>query len=235
MILTGILRHYATVLLATTPKKQDLPTIREQRSLLHGINLRANANVLSPASFQARKSYMINAFQSGAFLKDPENKGKPPANPMTDPAAMEGMMGMMKGQMTMIIPQTLIMGWINAFFSGFVIMKLPFPLTPKFKQMLQSGVPTRDLDARWVSSISLYFICLYGLQSVFTYLLGSDNAASQVSQQMGQMAPGAGANLFGPGVDPDKQFKGEAENIEVLAHHYNLEGVETRLLESVKV
>jgi len=168
-------------------------------------------------------------------LKDPENKGKPPANPMTDPAAMEGMMGMMKGQMTMIIPQTLIMGWINAFFSGFVIMKLPFPITPKFKQMLQSGVPTRDLDARWVSSISLYFICLYGLQSVFTYLLGSDNAASQVSQQMGQMAPGAGANLFGPGVDPDKQFKGEAENIEVLAHHYNLEGVETRLLASVRV
>ena len=40
---------------------------------------------------------------------------------MTDPAAMEGMMGMMKGNMAMIVPQTLIMGWINAFFSGFVI------------------------------------------------------------------------------------------------------------------
>lgn len=40
---------------------------------------------------------------------------------MTDPAAMEGMMGMMKGNMAMMIPQTLIMGWINAFFAGFVI------------------------------------------------------------------------------------------------------------------
>jgi len=40
---------------------------------------------------------------------------------MTDPAAMEGMMGMMKGNMMMMVPQTVIMGWINAFFAGFVI------------------------------------------------------------------------------------------------------------------
>ena len=60
-------------------------------------------------------------------------------------------------------------------------------------------------------------------------------AASQMQQQMGQMGPGAGANMFGPGVDPDKQFQGEAENIAVLAHQYTLEGVEERLLKSVKV
>jgi ER membrane protein complex subunit 3 len=123
-ILTGILRHYATVLMATAPKKQELPAIREQRSLLRGINLRTNANVISPASFQARKDYTITQYESGAFLKEPEKKGQAAPNPMSDPAAMEGMMGMMKGNMTMIIPQTLIMGWINAFFSGFVISKL---------------------------------------------------------------------------------------------------------------
>lgn len=119
--MTGVLRHYVTVLIATTPKKQEPAAIREQRSLLRGVNLRTNANVISPTSFEARKTYMISAFQSGAFLKDPDNKGKPPANPMTDPAAMDGMMGMMKSNMAMMIPQTLIMGWINAFFSGFVI------------------------------------------------------------------------------------------------------------------
>lgn len=63
----------------------------------------------------------MSAFKDGAFLKDPESRGKPAANPMTDPAAMEGMMGMMKGNMAMMIPQTLIMSWINAFFAGFVI------------------------------------------------------------------------------------------------------------------
>jgi hypothetical protein len=49
------------------------------------------------------------------------------------------------------------------------------------------------------------------------------------------MAPGAGANMFGPGVDPDKQFQGEAENLAVLAHQYTLEGIEDRLLKTVKV
>lgn len=107
--------------MATAPKKQELPSIREQRSLLRGINLRANANAISPAAFQARKEYLVNAYESGAFLKEPEKKGQAPPNPMTDPAAMDGMMGMMKGNMAMIVPQTLIMGWINAFFSGFVI------------------------------------------------------------------------------------------------------------------
>lgn len=56
-----------------------------------------------------------------------------------------------------------------------------------------------------------------------------------MQQQMGQMQPGAGANMFAPGQDPDKQFQGEAENLAVLAHHYTLAGVEDRLLETVKV
>lgn len=170
-----MLRHYATILLASTPKKQELPAVREQRSLIRGINLRNNAYTISPTSFAARKSYMISAYKEGAFLKDPHNRGKAAANPMTDPAAMEGMMGMMKGNMAMMVPQTLIMGWINAFFAGYVIMKLPFPLTLRFKSMLQSGVATRDLDVRWVSSLSWYFLNLFGLQSVFIFILGNDN------------------------------------------------------------
>jgi hypothetical protein len=135
-VLTGILRHYAMTLLQTTPKKLDLPKIRQTRSLVRGVNLRTNANVLSPASFQARKGNMVQAFQEGKFLAEPELRGKPRPNPMSDPAAMEGMMGMMKGNMAMMIPQSLIMGWINAFFSGFVISKFILFLSLSIREHL---------------------------------------------------------------------------------------------------
>ena len=122
-ILTGILRHYATVLMNTPPKPAStLAESRERHTLLRGVNLRNHAcSVLDHESFEARRNYLVSGFRSGKFLKDPNNRGQPPANPMTDPAAMEGMMGMLKGNMMMMIPQTLIMSWINAFFSGFVI------------------------------------------------------------------------------------------------------------------
>lgn len=54
-------------------------------------------------------------------------------------------------------------------------MKLPFPLTVKFKSMLQAGVATKDMDPRWMSSISWYFLCFFGLQPIFNFILGSDN------------------------------------------------------------
>jgi len=127
-------------------------------------------------------------------------------------------------------------------------VKLPFPLTLRFKSMLQSGVMTRDLDVRWVSSLSWYFLNLFGLQSVFIFILGNENgkpprhvhrrrtsgsfciAANQMSQQMSQMNPSGGNNMFQPGTDPDKMFQSEAENLEVVEHSFILEGVEDRLL-----
>ena len=108
---------------------------------------------------------------------------------------------------------------------------------------------TKDLDVRWVSSLSWYFLCLFGLNSIFIFILGNDNgefpgssiapwavslthhlAASQMSQQMAQMNPTANANPFGPGQDPDKLFLAEVENLEVAEYYSILDGVEGRLL-----
>ena len=42
-------------------------------------------------------------------------------NPLADPAQMEGMMDGMKKQAVMMIPNMVVMQWINVFFSGFVL------------------------------------------------------------------------------------------------------------------
>lgn len=67
------------------------------------------------------------------------------------------------------------LGWADIKALIFLIVKLPFPLTPRFKQMLQSGVDTRDMDVTWVSSLSWYFLNLFGLGSVFSLILGDNN------------------------------------------------------------
>ena len=108
----------------SAPKKQNRNAIREQRSLVHGVQVRTNFHSLSKRSFNARRDMLTAAYESGAYLKDPENRGQPPPNPLSDPSSMDGMMGMMKNQMAMVIPNTLIMSWINAFFSGYVICRL---------------------------------------------------------------------------------------------------------------
>lgn len=117
---------------------------------------------------------------------------------------------------------------------------------------------TRDMDVRWVSSLSWYFLCLFGLRPVFTFILGGDNcksnfyvserirnfdlanamicvAADQTMAQMQQMNPQQNTQqLFGPGQDPAKMFAAEAENLEVMVQHeFVLDGIEDRLLASL--
>lgn len=149
-ILTGILRHYATVLMNSPPKPPaTLAESRERLALQRGVNLRANAcAVLSKEAFEMRKNYLVSAFRDGAFLKDPSRRGEPPANPMSDPAGMEAMMGMLKGNMLTMISQTLIMSWINAFFAGFVICMSPLSSFIRFlyglKQPYSCGVDSKQ-------------------------------------------------------------------------------------------
>lgn len=121
MILVGLLRHNISILLASTPKAMDHRSIREQKALIRGNILRSNGQHIPAFAFEAKKRYLVEAFAADAYLKDPESKGKPPANPMTDPAGMETMMNMMKGNMATMVPQMALMAWINFFFSGFIL------------------------------------------------------------------------------------------------------------------
>ncbi|KAI9496003.1 integral membrane protein DUF106-domain-containing protein [Zychaea mexicana] len=236
MVLVGILRHHITMLLTGQPKKPQVKAVRESKALLRGMRLRTFGNHIPAHAFSSRKAILAEAFEEGRYLKNaPGNNNNAPAtppNPMTDPDMMEGMMEGMKKQLTNMVPQMLIMGWINFFFKGFVVIKLPFPLTPRFKTMLQSGVDTRDMDVTWVSSLSWYFLNLFGLGSVFALILGDNNAAGVDMAAMGSM-PGAMPGAGQPGQQPDftKLFSAEKENLLITSHQWDLEDVEERLLQ----
>ncbi|KAH8830769.1 transmembrane protein [Flagelloscypha sp. PMI_526] len=216
MLLVGILRHYVVMLLKDPPKQLTKAATREQRALARSQILRATApnSPIAKSYYSSITTHLCTAFEAGEYLKDgPPKEGEPsaaPPNPLTDPAAMDGMMSGMKTQMVMMVPQMVIMGWINFFFSGFVLIKLPFPLT----------------------SLSWYFLNLFGLNGVYRLILGNDNAADS-SQSMTQspFATTGAATATGP-VDYVKIFKAEIDNLQLSEGVYKWagEGVEERVL-----
>ncbi|GAA6018682.1 hypothetical protein JCM10207_009010 [Rhodosporidiobolus poonsookiae] len=238
LLLAGLVRHYVSQAIAGKPKPQPLLALREQRAITRGQLLRANGSHLPPSAFASLKTHLSKAYDDGSYLKAPasaDGQAAPPPNPLGDPAAMEGMMDMLKKQAVGFLPQTILMYYINSFFSGFLLTRLPFPLPPKFKELLQRGIDVPDLDASWCSAISWYFLCLFGLNPVYQLLLGEDNAASDLAAMnpAGMMGGGGAAMPTMPGQpaqDFSKMFRAEKENLEIVEYVWVCEGVEERLL-----
>jgi len=227
MILVGLVRHYITLLFASPPKF-DERGFRENQALTKGRILRSNGNYIPYSSFCSRRENLGERYLNGDFLKNPNASG---IEGMGDPANMEVMMDGMKKNMAMVIPQTLIFGWVTFFFSGFVLTKLPFPLTIRFKAMLQRGIETPDMDVTWVSSLSWYFLNLFGLKSVFSWILGDGNAADSMKDLQQMQGMGMGQQPMGPQQDMKKIFKTEKENLDLFQHNWALKDVEQKLLQ----
>ena len=185
--------------------------------------LRANAQYIPVAAFAARKQFFVNK-DNGVFMQKMEAPN--PMSAMQDPNVM---MNMMQGNFAMMLPQMLMMGLVNYFFSGFVLGKIPFPLTPSFKGMLQRGISLTTLDTSYVTSMSWYFLVMFGMRGLHTLVLGagaSTDDTAMMQAQMGMMQQGQ------PGQPPDmgKLFAAEAENLAIVDHAWFLDGAEERLL-----
>ncbi|GAV03345.1 hypothetical protein RvY_13785 [Ramazzottius varieornatus] len=215
----GILRHYVSILMAS-PKPVQLQQVKDTQALLRSRILRENGKYLPKSSFLMRKHYFNDA-TSGILKIGQDRPAAAAANPMQDPNMLQDML---KGNLVNMLPMMAVGGWINWMFSGFVTTKVPFPLTWRFKDMLQRGINLPSLDPSWVSSASWYFLNVFGLRQIYSLVLGADNAADQTKFMEDQV------NVSGAPPDPRAAFKAEWEAMELYEHKYALRGIEEELL-----
>jgi hypothetical protein len=231
MIAAGLLRHQSGILLKG--KSKPLPKV-EQRSksdLMRASRVKSgSANFISTQKWQARCDFYSSHLGEEAEWAEKEAKAKPTdggaADPMNPMAMMDGMMG----NMAFMVQNMVMMQGISHFFRGYVLVKIPFPLTRGFKGMFQKGLELQTLDTSYVSSVSWYFLVMFGLRGFFRLVIGDPTQEQQESRllqnQLGTQTAG-GPQQF----DAPKALKQEADNLEMLpSHKSSLDDVEKRLL-----
>ncbi len=205
-------------LLQNEPKVK-LESIEQNQTLKRSQRLRTHAHFLPLSAFRMRKRW----FTQTAFAIPEKKEGEAPQLPQQDPFAM---IGMMKQNMAMVIPNMLMMGWVSYFFSGFVLVKLPFSLTDRFKSMLQRGILLNSLNVSYVSSLSWYFLNLFGLRGFFALVLGNESGAIDNPELMAAQMQG-GMNQV---PDPNQLFQAEKTELEIAKHEFITGMAERRLL-----
>ena len=119
------------------------------------------------------------------------------------------------------LEQIVLMGWINYFWSGFLLVKLPFGLTQRFRPLTQRGIELSSLDVRYVSSLSWYFICIFGLRGIISYFLGIGEVPlpQDLSNYMSPLGVSTAQPLVSnvaPNHEIGKRFHSEKEFIQIL-------------------
>ncbi|CAE7905825.1 EMC3, partial [Symbiodinium sp. KB8] len=188
--------------------EQKALVARAQRSRVLG-------GLLSKSSFDNRKEF----FGTHALSV----KARAPfKNPM---ASMDGM----KTQVAFMATNYGMGYWTQAFFSGFVLVRMPFPLTTRFKQMTQSDLALATLDTSFVSSLSWYMIVLYGIRTLVMLAMGNSSSDAMDEAKMMQMQMGMGAGAS-PQWDPNSAYKAERTNYELAQYTDLLAASEQELL-----
>lgn len=189
----------------------------------------------------ADEGYLVEEMQWVEEEKEREESGEDGENgtkksadvDMPDPMAM---MGPMKGQAVFMVQNMVMMQGIAYFFQGYVLVKVPLPLTMGFKMMFQRGLDLTTLETSYVSSVSWYFLVMFGLRAFFRLVIEGNSSGGISQEQMESMAvqtdlgitmsAGPMPNKF----DPNKMIKMEQENLDITRFKGRLDDAERRLL-----
>jgi ER membrane protein complex subunit 3 len=262
IVVTGLLRHEVSLYINAQTKKvpQPLHVSRVQSMLQYCSylrNVKAMSHfVTSSTQWNQKKHGMIQLLQKeiqylqAEEVKQKEDEARGEAgganassSSSNDPMEMmmKNPLGMLGGNMIFMVQNMVMMQGIQHFFSGFILLQVPFSLTIGFKSMFQKGVvDLPNLSSSYVSSVSWYFLVLYGLRSLFKLLIGQPSFEQReqemwVQQQMGYQNP---PNPTGPKQDLPSLIKllnNEVDQLELFtvpttAKTTEFESVEQRLL-----
>lgn len=234
MIAAGLLRHFMGILLKGTPKK--IPRIEQRSKMLlrRAATLRSGAsNFISKSKWEARRAYLCD--KEDGYLREEadwaiDEKDQAPPDATVDPMNPMAMMDGMKGQMAFMVQNMVMMNGISHFFKGFILLKVPFPLTRGFKLMFQRGLDLQTLDTSYVSSVSWYFLVMFGLRSFFRMVIG-DPSQEEQEDTARQMQLGLHMTAGPQQFDAPKVLRAEADNLEMISKKTSeLDTVEKRLL-----
>lgn len=114
-LFVGIGRHYVSQIIKSSDQT-EVEVIRHRQTAMKAQRLRVASTFISEDSFQMRKNYLCQ--KETGLLR--ENVPGPP-NPMSNPTAM---IDMMKGNMTFMLPNMVMMAFVSYFFAGFVLVKV---------------------------------------------------------------------------------------------------------------
>ena len=119
-------------------------------------------------SFENRKTHFCKEQTGLLIYNEPENTNPMDMmqnNPMANPDMMTSML---KSNLFMAVMMPIQFAGISYFFSGMIVGKVAFPLTQKFREMLQKGIEIKNIDVKYISSLSLYFLAFLGVDKFFS-------------------------------------------------------------------
>lgn len=259
MVEAGLLRHYlGQVLKPSEIKKIPYIEHRTKNAISRASRLRSGASsYLSKDKWDSRVKYWTGTDHNTSseqpgylkeeiqWMEEEEEKialakedgsggadaGDGGIDGMPDPMAM---MGPMKGQFAFMAQNMVMMQGIGYFFSGYVLVKVPIPLTTGFKMMFQRGLDLSTLETSYVSSVSWYFLVMFGLRAFFKLVIEGDGNNREEHMQAAIVHADMGNTLNGGGpakkFDSVKMIKAEIENLELSKHKSILDDADRRLL-----
>lgn len=201
---------------------------RQKAILARAGVLKTYSSFLTPTGFQQRIHYFTDK-ETGVLHETIEKKDMAEMM-MTNPDMMTGMM---KQQVAGLGPQLALGAFVNFFFRGFILGKLPFSLSPKFKGMLQSGIDLPTLDVSYLSSLSYYMLLLFGSRGILTLFFQDVVNDAAMAAQM-QMQAQKGMMMNPAQADPQKAFQDEAKVLDLLQHKWRMQDSEARAYNILK-